>query len=136
MARCKFCGAETQTYESGPPICVACLSKRPSREEILAILREQLAVAQKRRDEASERFNLIIRDNPREISLAYNANSVQEASNAYRFALDDVLGAFRTLNDFLLTDTIPPDLDLRNVPRAKTIRNPKSRPARPAPQKL
>lgn len=70
-------------------------------DAMAAILRERLAAAQRRRDEASDRFDLIIRDIPIGIPQPDGTQRIQRASNQYRAALDEVLMALRTLNDFL-----------------------------------
>jgi hypothetical protein len=116
MARCRYCGAETKSSEFGFPVCIDCSRDKPSRDEVAEILRARLVTAQQRRNEASERFDLVIRDVPSGFPRPDGARRIQHASNEYRFALDAVLTAFRSLNEFLLHGTVPEDLDLTKRP--------------------
>lgn len=44
MARCDFCGAETQLFDAGTPICIPCSDKRYEelkKRELEALLKSQ-----------------------------------------------------------------------------------------------
>lgn len=33
MARCKYCGSETQLYDNGVPVCIKCLDEEAERRK-------------------------------------------------------------------------------------------------------
>ena len=60
MAKCVYCGSETELFDGGVPICLKCSEEREAKrkppapsQEIRMILHEELIVAKKRNSEAS-----------------------------------------------------------------------------------
>jgi len=81
------------------------------RERILRMLRAELAAAQHRRDEASERFDEMIREVPSGIPHPDGSERIRHVASEYGRTQAAATAAFGRLNDFLIHGKIPPDLE-------------------------
>lgn len=80
-------------------------------ERILRTLRAELAVAQHRRDAASDRFDAMIRDVPSGIPHPDGAERIRQISAEYGRTQAEATAAFVRLNGFIIHGKIPPHLD-------------------------
>ena|ERR1019366_8361357 len=88
------------------------------RERVLRILHDDLAAAQKRRDEASKRFSEVLRDVTPEA-----AECVRRASHEYGVAQQEARHATIALNTYLRCGIVP----LRLKPKCAAEKTPKDR---------
>src|SRR5579872_2345251 len=115
MAKCTYCGAETQLFDSGIPVCVRCDGTRLSkREQIAQSLRQRLEKARERRETANQRFQAAMRRVPGGTPAPDGSYQIQQASREYHEALESLTKAVRDLNSFLSNGSVPPDLDTDN----------------------
>ena len=117
MAECVYCRAQTELYENGTPICVACagakaVNPRPTSAEsqIRLNLLQEVRQATDRVNAASESFSMIIKDIPSDVPHPDSALRITKASRELSTAREEMLRAHRRLNDFLSRGVIPDDL--------------------------
>jgi len=81
------------------------------RERILRMLRAELAAAQHRREDASERFDTMIREVPSGIPHPDGSERIRQIASEYGRTQAEAAAAFGRLNDFLIHGKVPPDLE-------------------------
>ena len=117
MAACAYCGAETELYENGVPICLKCSDERdakhrirPPTHEIRAILHEDLIRATKRNSEALREFDEAMGQYASGIQHPDGVQRIKNASNALSIARKEMTTAHNRLNDYLNRGIVPEDL--------------------------
>jgi hypothetical protein len=114
MAKCAYCKTETELYENGTPICLACAGARhgaiPHSSGIQLKLLEEIRRATDRTNAAAESFSLIIKDMPSELPPPDSTSRIKQASRELSTAREEMMRAHRRLNDFLSRGVIPEDL--------------------------
>jgi len=118
MAQCAYCKTETELYENGTPVCVACagakaVSPQPSSAEsqIRIHLLQEVRQATDRVNAAAESFSGIIKDIPGDVPLPDGTLRITQASRELSAAREEMMQAHRRLNDFLTRGVIPEDLN-------------------------
>ena len=79
-------------------------------QRVLQELSRRVELAKRKRDEASARFDQVIRDAPSGIPHPDGTERIRQASRAYEEARQELQDALLTHNDFILYGTVPPDL--------------------------
>ncbi len=110
MARCAYCGTETQLYESDTPICVPCADLTPQGRAARATLFRDLHEATKRAEAATEAFAAITSQIPNGMPHADGVQRIRNASHELTAARDEMMKAHNRLNDFLDKGIVPDDL--------------------------
>ena len=115
MAACDFCGADTELYSNGVPICLNCLEKREAKRkrpapEIRAILHYDLIQATKRTSEALREFEEAAGQYPSGLPGPDGVQRIKNASNALTIARKQMLTAHNRLDDYLGRGIVPDDL--------------------------
>jgi hypothetical protein len=114
MAKCSRCGADTELFDRGVPICPSCDAKPQSkRQHIASLLRIRLEAARIRRFVAEKTLADIAREVPGTLPAPDGLFRIQKAGCEHLEALKAVNLATRNLNNFLLNGRVPLDLDLR-----------------------
>lgn len=118
MAACTYCGAETQLYENGVPICLKCsdewdskAKKKPpaSGQSIRSILVREIAEATARVNRASQAFFEVMGKIPSGFPHPDGAQHIHNASRELATARKDLMKAHAALDDFLRTGIVPED---------------------------
>jgi hypothetical protein len=118
MAECAYCKTETELYENGTPICIACASAKdgdpgpsfrssPVQQKLLQEVRQ----ATDRVNEAAEGFSQIVKDVPSNVPAPDSTFRITQASHELSTARAQMIRAHRRLNEFLSRGVIPEDLD-------------------------
>ena len=111
MSKCSNCGADTELFDGGIPICAKCSQGELDRSKILERLHQDREIARRRRDEASSHFDDIIRQVPHGgIPYPDSQERIRRASHDYTRAQRDLANATARLNDYLIDGTVPPQL--------------------------
>ena|SRR5579872_1603751 len=117
MAECAYCKAETELYESGTPLCVACAGARavnpqpsPTDSQMREKLLQEVRLATVRVNLAAESFRSIIKDIPGDVPHPDGALRITHASRELSTAREEMMRAHRRLNDFLSRGVVPEDL--------------------------
>jgi hypothetical protein len=117
MAACAYCGAETELYDGGVPICLECseaqqLKRKPvaSALEIRTILFQELYAATARGTEARRQFDEAMGRFPSGMPHPDGSQRIKNASNALTIARNEMTSAHNRLNDFLRRGIVPEDL--------------------------
>ena len=118
MAACSHCGAETELYDSGVPICIKCsnvrdnASKKPpaSSQTIRNILLNEIEEATARTNKASRNFFEVMGQIPTGFSHPDGSQVIHNASRHLSTARKDLMRAHTRLDEFLKTGIIPDDL--------------------------
>jgi len=118
MAQCAYCKRETELYENGTPVCVACagakaVKPQPSSAEsqIRLELLQEVRQATDRVNAAAESFSVIIEDIPSDVPNPDGTLRITNASRELSAAREQMMRAHRRLNDFLTRGVIPEDLN-------------------------
>lgn len=114
MAQCAYCKTETELYENGTPICVACSDAKSVRlpasseeSRIRMTLLDEVRQATDRVNAASERFGLIIKNIPSDVPHPDGTLQITQASRELSTAREEMMRAHRRLNDFLSRGVVP-----------------------------
>jgi hypothetical protein len=119
MAACAYCGAETQLYSSGVPICLKCsderekkASKKPpaSGQSIRNVLVDDIAKATARVNNASQTFFEVMGHIPTGFPHSDGSQHIHNVSHELPTARKDLMKAHTRLDDFLKTGIVPEDL--------------------------
>jgi hypothetical protein len=110
MAPCAYCRKETELYDGGTPVCVACADARASQPSLAATLRKELAAATERAEAANATFHALMRDIPSNVPHPDGGQRLHNASRELTVARQAMMEATLRLNDFLNHGTIPEDL--------------------------
>jgi hypothetical protein len=116
MAQCIYCKTKTGSYNSGLPICLDRANRAeakvpPEEQDIRAILQRELAAATARAHAATDAFNGILDDIP---SALPQPDGTQRIHNLYlelSLARRQMMEAHSRLGDYLVSGTIPDDLE-------------------------
>ena len=119
MAACAYCGAETELYENGVPICLKCsderdskVSKKPpaSSATIQNILVNEIVEATARSNKASHDFLEVMGQIPTGFPHPDGSQRIHNASRVLSMARKDLMRAHARLDEFLKTGIVPEDL--------------------------
>lgn len=119
MAACAYCGAETELYENGVPICLECCEERErkakkkppvSGQSIRSILGDDIAKATARVNQASQIFFEVMGKVPSGFPHPDGSQHIQNVSRELSAAREELMRAHTRLNDFLRTGTVPKHL--------------------------
>lgn len=99
MARCAYCETETELYESGVPLCIACSQESPERRQARAILLHNLIQATQRAESATEVFSRVTSDIPSGMPHPDGDQRNRNASRDMTAAPDEMMNAHNRLND-------------------------------------
>jgi hypothetical protein len=118
MERCAYCNAETQMYEHGTPICVACSEAREAKikplgsvHEISNALHQELLAATVRARQAAEAFDEAVTHVPSGLPHPDGTQRIHNASRVLSAARKDMTTAHSRLNDYLVRGILPEDLE-------------------------
>jgi len=117
MAQCAYCKTETELYENGTPVCVACAVVKAvnpphlsTESQILPNLLQEVRQATDRVNAAAERFSVLIKDIPNDVPHPDGTLRITQASRELSTAREEMMRAHRRLNDFLSRGVVPEDL--------------------------
>jgi len=116
MAACAHCGAETELYENGVPICLKCADERqpkpkpPNSDQIRTALVTRLAQATATVSEANQEFSDAIQKFPSGLPHPDGIQRIKNASNKLDIARKAMMTAHKRLNDFMDRGIVPEDL--------------------------
>jgi hypothetical protein len=119
MAACAYCGAETELYESGVPLCVKCSDERESKakkkppasgQSIRSVLVDEIAQATARVNKASQAFFEVMGQIPTGFPHSDGSQHIHNVSRELSTARQDLMRAHTRLDDFLKTGIVPEDL--------------------------
>lgn len=119
MARCSYCGRETELHEGGIPICVPC-SNMPilPKRTIHSHLIEELADATAEHSAALAAYNRVMWEIPSAIPHPDGVQRIHSTSQELSVAKERLASAHSRLAAFLDAGTIPEDL-LRLTPHVR-----------------
>ena len=114
MAICAYCGAKTQLYSNGVPICLKCARPRRTKasddDGIQAALLEALSQAILRADTACSEFESISSEIPSGIPQPDRSKLIHNASRRLTQSRDKMVRARTRLNDYVDHGIVPEDL--------------------------
>ena len=117
MAACAHCGAETQLFDGGVPICLECseaqdLKRKPviSALEIRTILFQELYAATAQGNDARRQFDEVMGRFPSGMPHPDGVQGIKNASDALTIARKELAVAHNRLNDFLGRGIVPENL--------------------------
>jgi hypothetical protein len=119
MAESVYCGAETELYANGVPICVKCSDEREGKpakkppasgQAIRSILADDIAKATARVNNASQTFLETMGKIPSGFPHPDGSQHIHNVSRELSTARKDLVRAHTRLNDFLSRGIVPEDL--------------------------
>ena len=111
MARCSYCGRETELYTSGTPECIRCAERlRTPKQSIHARLLGALAEATVEHLAAKAAYRQVMRDIPDGTPNPDGVQRIRSISQELSIAEKRLASAHSRLADFLDTGAIPEDL--------------------------
>ena len=119
MAACTYCGAETQLYANGVPICLKCsddlenkAKKKPpaSSTTIRKVLVDEIVEATTRANQACKDFLEVMGTIPSGFPHPDGSQRIHNASHNLSTARKNLMQAHTRLDDFLKTGVVPDDL--------------------------
>ena len=119
MAACTYCGAETELYEKGVPVCLKCSEERDSKprkkppgsgQSIRSILVDEIAKATVRVNKASQTFVEVMGKIPAGFPHPDAPQHIHNVARELSTARKDLMRAHTRLDDFLKTGIVPEDL--------------------------
>src|SRR5579862_4027167 len=119
MAACAYCGAETELYVNGVPICPKCSdelggkpAKKPpaSGQSIRNVLADDIAKATARVNHASQTFFEVMGKVPSSFPHPDGSQHIHNVSHELSTARKDLMRAHTRLDEFLKTGIVPEDL--------------------------
>ena len=117
MAQCSYCRAETESYDSGVPVCFNCLDEREPRrkppaseDEFRYALVQDLLDATAREKVASEKFNAVIDQFPAGLPHPVGAQRIHNASHELEATRKGLKKAHSRFSNFLDRGIVPEDL--------------------------
>jgi hypothetical protein len=115
MPQCIYCKIKIESYDTGLPICLDCANraeaKNPPEEQIRAILQRELRAATARAHAATDAFNAIVDDIPSALPHPDGAQRIQTLYRELSIARRQMMRAHSRLGDYLVSGTIPEDVD-------------------------
>ena len=111
MARCSYCGRETELYEGGTPTCIPCSERllTPKRSIHSSLIRELLEAAAEH-DSATTAYNEVMWEIPSAIPHPDGVRGIHSVSHKVQVAKDRLARAHTRLRDFLDRGSLPEDL--------------------------
>jgi DNA-directed RNA polymerase subunit RPC12/RpoP len=115
MARCSYCGRETELHEAGLPMCTACgdriIASKPGEiRSVHTRLVQDLMDATGEHAAATAAYNRLMRDIPSAIPHPDGVQRIHSISQALLVSKEGLARAHSRLADFLNTGVIPEDL--------------------------
>ena len=119
MAACAYCGAETELYDSGVPVCLKCSEERDNRaskkpptssKTIQNILVNEIVEATARTNTASQAFLEVMGQIPSGFPHPDGSQRIHNASRELSTAREDLMRAHTRLDEFLKSGIVPEDL--------------------------
>jgi hypothetical protein len=111
MAECTFCKAETQLYENGEPVCIACDEKRLRKPaDIRTLLVNAIADATARVSAANQVFSSVMSEIPTGFPHPDGAQRIHNASQELDDARKEMMKAHTRLNDYISRGIVPEDV--------------------------
>ncbi len=117
MAKCIYCGSETELYDGNVPICIKCCEEREAKsklprteERIRAVLVKRVAEATARLSSANELFSTVINHFPSGVPHPDGSLRVKKASSDLSAARAEMMEAHKRLTDFIERGIVPEDL--------------------------
>ena len=114
MARCAFCRLETNLYDNGVPVCLACSAKRDAErkpqtrgQRIRSVLLDQIIEATARTNAANDVLTSIMQDIPSGLPHPDSLERIHIASHALQEARTSMMAAHRRLNEYLSRGIVP-----------------------------
>lgn len=104
MAKCVYCGSETELYDGGVPICLKCSEQRgakhkpPNSDQIRAALVGQIARATAWVSSANHKFSEAMGQSG--LPHPDGARLIKNTSNELAVAREEMLKAHTRLNDY------------------------------------
>ena len=111
MARCSYCAQETELYEGGIPVCLAC-SDTPilQKKTFHARLIEELAEATAEHNAATVAHKRVMWEIPSATPHPDGVQRIHSVSHELSVAKERLARAHSRLSDFLDRGTIPEDM--------------------------
>ena len=111
MARCSFCGRETELHPAGVPTCVNCAnSVRPRTTSVHGQLIQDLLEATAEHDAATATYNQVMWDIPSTIPHPDGVQRISSISRELSIAKERLARAHSRLSNFLDDGAMPEDL--------------------------
>ena len=115
MARCSYCGRETELHEAGVPMCTGCadriIASKPGEiRSVHTRLVQDLIDATSEHSDATAAFNRVMWDIPSAIPHPDGVQRIHSMSQALSVSRKRLARAHSRLTDFLNTGAIPEDL--------------------------
>jgi hypothetical protein len=117
MARCAYCRtAETDLYDSGVPICLACSEQREGKRKALSTgqiktaLINRIAETTAQVSAANQTFNEVIGQAPSGLPHPDGVQRIKNASTELSQARAQMMQAHKRLNDYVEHGIVPEDL--------------------------
>jgi len=116
MASCAYCKTETELYENGTPLCIACAAaisgaQPPSGDSPIRLkLLQEVQEATDHLNSAAKAFGVVFKDIPSGMPPPDSTLRVSQISSELTTARAAMMKAHRRLNEFLSRGMIPEDL--------------------------
>ena len=110
MARCAYCEAETELYDGGISICLACSAKQAQAQDIHSVLYQEVLAATERVNSATEEFSSTMGSIPSGLQHPDGTQRIRNTSNNLKVARQEMMRAYSRFNDFLNRGIVPEDL--------------------------
>ena len=117
MAACAYCGAETELYESGVPICLKCSDAREAKrkppatdQQIRATLLQDLIELTARNEQALEELEAVTGQIPSGMPHPDGVQRIKNASAKLATARQELIKAHRRLDEHIGHGIVPEDL--------------------------
>jgi hypothetical protein len=113
MAECAFCKADTELYENGVPVCLACEHKREAKNKlsaVRAVLVSDIVESTARVSAANEAFNKVLGQVPSGLPHPDGSQRIRNASSKLDAARKEMMSSHKRLNDFIEHGIVPEDL--------------------------
>jgi hypothetical protein len=119
MAACSHCGAETELYDSGVPVCLKCSVERDCKtakkppvacRSIQNLLVDEVIQATSRTNKAAEAFLETMGHIPSGFPHPDGYQRIHNVSRELSIARKDLMRAHTRLDDYLRAGIVPEDL--------------------------
>jgi hypothetical protein len=117
MAACAHCGAETELYNNGVPICLKCSDvQEPKRkppatqQQILSTLLQDVIELTARNEQAMEEFEAATEQIPSGLPHPDGVQRIRNASAKLAVARPELMKAHRRLDEYSGGGSVPEDL--------------------------
>jgi DNA-directed RNA polymerase subunit RPC12/RpoP len=117
MAKCTYCGSETELFVKGVPVCRECSQEReakpktkaPAPQDIRTTLFQDVLEATARNNDAFEEFKVVTGQLPSGLPHPDGVQRIKNASRRLSFARKEKMQADNRLNDYLVSGVVPED---------------------------